>query len=99
MKKVLFHLIFGGLLTLAACDNLKKQVGEEQINTVPAPKESNIDIPVSALATNKDYVCGMTVEAGQIADTAHYESKIYGFCSKECKAEFMKNPQSYLTQK
>ncbi|MBL0310446.1 MAG: YHS domain-containing protein [Bacteroidetes bacterium] len=61
--------------------------------------EATIDIPVTALATNKDFVCGMKVEAGQIADTATYEGKIYGFCSKECKDEFVKDPNSYLSQK
>ncbi len=39
----------------------------------------------------KDFVCGMPVSAG-VGDTAHYKGKVYGFCSKECRDEFLKNP-------
>jgi YHS domain-containing protein len=35
--------------------------------------------------------CGMPVTAG-IADTVHYNGKVYGFCSDECKQAFLKNP-------
>lgn len=45
----------------------------------------------------KDPACGMPLKAG-LEDTAHYEGKLYGFCSKECKAEFLKDPKSYLAQ-
>jgi YHS domain-containing protein len=45
----------------------------------------------------KDPACGMPLKAG-LEDTAHYKGKLYGFCSKECKAEFLKNPASYLAQ-
>ena len=45
-----------------------------------------------ALVNNKkDPTCGMPVTAG-IGDTAHYENKVIGFCSTECKNEFLKNP-------
>ena len=37
----------------------------------------------------KDFVCGMPVKAG-VGDTAHYMGKLYGFCSTECKNEFLK---------
>ncbi len=46
----------------------------------------------------KDFVCGMPVRAG-IADTVHYNGKVYGFCSTGCKDEFKKNPASYLATK
>ena len=46
----------------------------------------------------KDLVCGMPVSAG-ITDTAHYKGKVHGFCAKECKDEFLKNPASYLATK
>jgi YHS domain-containing protein len=51
-----------------------------------------------AFAEKKDLVCGMPVTAG-VADTAYYKGKLYGFCAKECKDEFEKNPQQYLTSK
>jgi len=46
----------------------------------------------------KDPACGMPLTAG-VSDTAHYKGKVYGFCAKECKDEFLKNPASYLATK
>jgi YHS domain-containing protein len=37
----------------------------------------------------------MPVSAG-VSDTAHYNNYVLGFCSSECKAEFMKNPTAML---
>jgi putative intracellular protease/amidase/YHS domain-containing protein len=45
----------------------------------------------------KDLYCGMPLKAG-VGDTAHYKGKVYGFCSKECKDEFEKNPAAYLAE-
>jgi YHS domain-containing protein len=46
----------------------------------------------AAMVDNKrDPSCGMPVSA-EIGDTAHYKNKVIGFCSKECKDEFLKNP-------
>lgn len=46
----------------------------------------------------KDPACNMPISAG-VEDTAHYKDKVYGFCSKECKEEFLKDPESYLAKK
>lgn len=43
----------------------------------------------------KDPSCGMPVTAG-ISDTAHYKEKVLGFCSKECKDAFLKDPESMI---
>jgi len=46
----------------------------------------------AAMVDNKkDPSCGMPVTAG-IEDTVHYNGKVYGFCSEECKNAFLKNP-------
>ncbi|PVD53607.1 4-methyl-5(B-hydroxyethyl)-thiazole monophosphate biosynthesis protein [Terrimonas sp.] len=45
----------------------------------------------------KDFVCGMPISAG-IADTVHYNGKVYGFCSTGCKDEFKKNPSAYVSK-
>jgi YHS domain-containing protein len=46
----------------------------------------------AAMVDNKkDPNCGMPVTAG-IEDTVHYNGKVYGFCSDECKQAFLKNP-------
>jgi YHS domain-containing protein len=45
----------------------------------------------SMVDNRKDPNCGMPVTAG-IEDTVHYNGKVYGFCSDECKQAFLKNP-------
>ncbi|MBS1948884.1 MAG: hypothetical protein JST47_14065 [Bacteroidetes bacterium] len=42
-----------------------------------------------------DPSCMMPLTAG-IGDTAHYKSYVLGFCSKECKKEFYKDPEANL---
>lgn len=46
---------------------------------------------VAMVDNKKDPNCGMPVSAG-IEDTVHYDGKVYGFCSDECKQAFLKNP-------
>jgi YHS domain-containing protein len=36
----------------------------------------------------------MPLTAG-LEDTTRYKGKLYGFCSRECKEEFLKNPEGY----
>lgn len=69
-------------------------------NPVPPASESKEGktIKLADLATNKDVVCGMILEGQSIADTTMYRGQIYGFCATECKAEFWKDPKSYLIQ-
>jgi YHS domain-containing protein len=50
---------------------------------------------VSLVNNKKDPTCGMPVTAG-ISDTAHYDNHVLGFCSTECKNEFLKNPKANL---
>ncbi|MBL0355660.1 MAG: YHS domain-containing protein [Chitinophagaceae bacterium] len=47
---------------------------------------------------DKDLSCGMPVKAG-VEDTAHYKGKVYGFCAKECKEDFLKDPEAALAKK
>lgn len=51
-----------------------------------------------AFDSKKDLVCGMPVTAG-VSDTIHYKEKVYGFCSKDCKDEFVKNPSAFIAEK
>lgn len=48
-------------------------------------------------AGNLDLVCEMKVKEGH-CDTAHYQGKVYGFCSESCKKDFLEKPAEYLTQ-
>ena len=63
--------------------------------TVAKPKQPFEGIE---FASKMDLACGMLLSAG-IQDTAHYKGKIYGFCSKECKDDFLKTPEAFLNSK
>lgn len=73
-------------------------------NTIQSAKDTtSIAAPVNpykniTFASTKDLNCGMPLSAG-IGDTAHYKGKIYGFCSTECKDDFLKNPSAHLAAK
>mgnify|MGYP003339794898 CR=1 FL=1 len=96
MKKMIpfAWLVLSAILYSCNNNNVEKE------NAVgPAPKQKVVDIKLTQLSSEKDFVCGMPLEEGSITDTTSYKEKIYGFCSAECKAEFLKNPQTYLSQK
>lgn len=57
-----------------------------------------IELGEDDLASKKDPVCDMPVRK-YMEDTTTYEGKIYAFCSKDCKDEFLKNPKQYLSKK
>ena len=83
------------ILILSACHSKTPM----EKNPVPATEsKEGKTVKFSDLATNKDVVCGMILEGQSIADTALYRGLIYGFCASECKAEFRKDPKSYLIQ-
>lgn len=50
---------------------------------------------VSIVDNKKDPTCGMPVSAG-VSDTAHYDNQVIGFCSSECKADFLKDPKASI---
>jgi YHS domain-containing protein len=91
-----FILIF--LFAFAAC-NQKPPRETSASASIPADtmvsKEdtSKPKFTVAMVDNKKDPNCGMPVSAG-IADTVHYNGKVYGFCSDECKQAFLKNPTS-----
>ena len=43
-----------------------------------------------------DPVCGMEVDEKKPAATSEYQGKTYYFCSPGCKAQFDKDPETYL---
>lgn len=45
----------------------------------------------------KDPKCGAALSEG-VGDTTEYKGKLYGFCSRECKDEFLKSPESFLSR-
>lgn len=83
------------VLTLISCKETKSNSETNSISETTATDENkykNVKFD-----SDKDFICGMPVSAG-VSDTAHYKGKVYGFCAAECKVEFLKNPESYLTQ-
>lgn len=70
-------------------------VYDEGMEAVLHPEKTLKNLKVDNV---KDLTCGMPLTAG-VMDTAHYKGKLYGFCSKECKNEFLKNPAAYLVAK
>jgi YHS domain-containing protein len=96
MKKIFFYSVLAVSITLGAC-NQKAAAPKGGDKMTSDPK--GVNIKLSQLATNKDLNCGMGLEEGVIADTTTYQGKIYGFCSPECKADFLKDPAAKLSQK
>ena len=94
MKKILAISIL-----LAACTShsQKENVVESTKDTTSIAAPANLYKNI-AFASKKDLNCGMPLSAG-IGDTAHYKGKIYGFCSKECKDDFLKDPAAHLAVK
>lgn len=99
MNKItsLIIVVFGMLLT--ACNgntnknNSADTLSQTKGDTVAATQAVHYEI--AFLDNKKDPSCGMPVTAG-VSDTAHYETKVIGFCSTECKNEFLKNPKAGL---
>lgn len=54
----------------------------------PEEKRSDVKIENVKLDVDIDPVCKMPVK-NNIKDTAFYEGKLYGFCAKGCKEEFL----------
>lgn len=88
-------IVLLGVCLLASCQSKQQQ---PEVKTAPALEEAankpqtNVQY---ALASDKDFICGMTVTAGE-CDTAMYMDKIYGFCAEDCKKEFLANPSKYV---
>ena len=84
---------------LFACKNSNNAKAVETTHkdstTVATPKQPFNGVE---FASKMDLACGMLLTAG-IQDTAHYKGKVYGFCSNECKTDFLKTPEAFLASK
>jgi len=102
MKKIVAVSILA--LFAMACNNPAQKAdsaSKHQHDTTvmnARPADSTPVYTAEMLDSKKDLVCGMPISAG-VSDTAHYKGKAYGFCAKECKDEFLKAPEQYLTAK
>ena len=98
MKKILGLSLIVGASIFAACGSQQTEKAEATKDTaamMSTDTASAKTYAVSLVDNKQDPTCGMPVTAG-IGDTAHYDGHVLGFCSAECKAEFLKNPKAGL---
>ena len=88
MKKVIPFLI--GFVFFAACNNHPSQTPSSNNDTSATIMNSSSPYTVDMVDNVKDPVCGMPTTA-EIGDTLHFNNKVIGFCSKDCKDEFLKD--------
>ena len=95
MKNIkLLACAFLSLLVISSCNNQKSN--ENTVVKMSTVAEQDPVKFTPAMVDNKrDPSCGMPVAAG-IEDTIHYKNKVLGFCSKECKDEFLKDPEKNI---
>lgn len=89
MKKILTLIVCSTILW--ACNNAatEEKATVDTSNTSTMAEPASIDTAGLKFSSKEDPICGMPV-AGGIADTATVDGKLYGFCAKECKDEFLK---------
>lgn len=98
MKKIIGTTLIGACLVFAACggqQTAKAAATKDTATLMSADSASTKTFAASLVDNKKDPACGMPVTAG-ISDTAHYDGHVLGFCSKECKEAFLKNPKAGL---
>jgi hypothetical protein len=85
-------LCFTIIFSVACKNNAASENSAEKKDTaaMSAPAKDSVKFTVAMVDNAKDPSCGMPVGAG-IEDTVHYNNKVLGFCSKECKDDFMKD--------
>ncbi len=93
MKNIVYILLL--VLVLSSC---KKEESKKEV------KETSFEKPTNALNNLKynnkiDFYCQMDIVKYGVSDTVTYKGKLYGFCSKMCKDEFLKTPEKYLEKK
>ncbi len=90
-----FYISILSMLALPAILFSCKQNQNHERTSVEFRKSDSVQKKFMAnmVDNKKDPSCGMPLTAG-IGDTAHYNGKVYGFCSNECKQIFLKDPKT-----
>lgn len=89
-------LAIAGFALFTACESASTQTEKPAADSTSAMKATPAGgFDYKLVQNKKDPACGMPVTAG-ISDTAHYKEYALGFCSKECKEQFQKNPEALL---
>jgi YHS domain-containing protein len=95
MKKIIGIIIIAAAVS---CNRSNKTVPGKKMETMSAKDSTKNNLAALSYASTKDLSCGMPITAG-VSDTATYKGKLYGFCSGECKADFLKDPEAHLAAK
>lgn len=96
MLKRIFCPALALCLVFAACHSGADKTEKLSSDTTAMKSDTAANVLDHLLVDNKkDPSCGMPVSAG-IGDTAHYKGSLLGFCSKECKENFQKNPEGLI---
>jgi YHS domain-containing protein len=94
MKRICSSIVvLSMILLVASCHN-----GQQPTIAAPSTDTTTMNMnkyTLDMVDNKKDLNCGMPLSAG-IGDTAHYQGKVYGFCSTECKDAFLAKPDSFL---
>ncbi|MCK9402048.1 MAG: YHS domain-containing protein [Chitinophagaceae bacterium] len=94
--KLTLSLVITGCLLLTACQSGNTKTENAPMADTTSMQQDSAHVFDHLLVDNKkDPTCGMPTTAG-ISDTAHYKDHVLGFCSKECKDEFLKNPDAAI---
>lgn len=89
MKKLIITACITAFTLAISCTNAPKVSTEKTVDSA-ATMPIEVKYSASVVDNKKDPSCGMPVTAG-ISDTMHYNNKVLGFCSAECKADFAKD--------
>jgi YHS domain-containing protein len=94
-SRLRFYIFILGMLTLPRILFSCSQKPNRETTSLVSRKSDSVKKKFTAdlVDNKKDPSCGMPVTAG-IEDTVHYNGKVYGFCSDECKQIFLKDPNT-----
>lgn len=101
MKKYFTAALLPLFFVLFSCNQAgnKAASAAEKTDTAASQEVNGVSASLKNLsfAYNRDPSCGMPLKAG-LEDTTTYKGKLYGFCSKECKDAFLKDPAGYTAK-
>jgi YHS domain-containing protein len=84
------------ILVLFSCKSPARQETTFDARAFAKKDSATHRFHIKDVSNKKDPVCGMPLTAG-IGDTLHYKNEVMGFCSEECKNEFLKDPKKYIS--
>lgn len=96
MKRPVFYMALP--VTLVAAVMLFNQSSSKNCQNKSYYQQIQAGFNAGVDTLRPDPICNMKVDDKK-GDTIHYKGHIFGFCSKYCRTEFMKNPDSYLPKK